>query len=94
MALKGIVLAGGSGTRSYPLGPGCPAFTERTPYAPISPCSASKAPVYGDGGNVRDWLHEGWRRKVMDGSYDGWLEANYGAARATSTGGSHSAPGR
>jgi dTDP-glucose 4,6-dehydratase len=88
------------------LGPGDPAFTERTPYAPNSPYAASKAasdhlvrayhhtyglpvttsncsntsgpdqfpekliplmivnalegkplPVYGDGGNVRDWLY-------------------------------------
>lgn len=90
------------------LGPDDPAFTERTPYAPSSPYSASKAgsdhlvrayartyglpvtitncsnnygprqypeklipvviqravagepiPVYGDGGNVRDWLYVG-----------------------------------
>ena len=90
------------------LGPGDPAFSERTPYAPNSPYSASKAasdhlvrawhhtyglpvvttncsnnygprqfpekliplmivnalsgkplPVYGDGGNVRDWLYVG-----------------------------------
>ena len=41
-------------------------FYETTPYAPHSPYSGRKLPVYGDGKNVRDWLYVDDHAKGID----------------------------